>query len=204
VDALRAEKLDPGQMAVTMPAHLKKIDVCAASGDMPNQFCPVLAPAWFIEGKSPVRESTLHRQVLVDTRSGKIACASGPHTRPEVFEYWPSDMLNLFRRAGMPLRAPPEGECGELASADAGPHIVSPIRGVSHIQRTGRVEPLALKAEAGAGGKLMWFAGDALLGTSRPGEALAWHPPRAGHYILRVVDDKGMADSRTLLVEAAE
>jgi penicillin-binding protein 1C len=204
VDALRAEKLDPGLMATTMPANLKKIDVCAASGDLPNAFCPVTAPAWFIAGKSPVRESTLHRQVLVDTRTGKLACAPGPNTRSEVFEYWPSDMRAVFRRAGMPLRAPPEGECADVASVDGGPHIVSPLRGVTHVQRTGKVEPLALKAEAGVGGKLLWFAGDALLGATRPGEALAWHPPRAGHYMLRVVDDKGLADSRELVVEAAE
>gem|GEM_PF-3492603 len=63
VDALRAEKLDPGPMAAVQPGNLKRIDVCAASGDLPNADCPVTAPAWFIAGKSPIRLSTLHRAV---------------------------------------------------------------------------------------------------------------------------------------------
>ena len=205
VDAIRAEKLDPGQMAVVQPAGLSRVEVCAASGDLPNAECPVTAPAWFIAGKSPVRQSTLHRKVLVDTRSGKLACAPGPHVKAEVFEYWPSDMLALFQKAGMPLRAPPEGDCGETAVADSGPQIVSPLRGLTHLQRTGRREPLTLRAEAGSGsGKLLWFAGDALLGAAKPGEALSWQAPRAGRYTLRVVDERGMADSREVLVEAVE
>lgn len=204
VDALRAEKLDPGQMAMSLPAGLRRVDVCAASGDLPNAFCPVKAQAWFIAGKSPARESTLHRELLVDTRSGRLACSPGPHTRAEVFEFWPSDMQALFRKAGMPLRTPPEGDCGEAAAVEGGPQIVSPLRGVTHLQRTGRMDGLELRAESGNGGKLLWFADSALLGSTRPGEALAWNPPQAGRYVLRVVDDKGQADSRELTVEAAE
>lgn len=206
VDAVRAEKLDPGQMATSQPAGLQRIDVCAASGDLPNADCPVTAKAWFIAGKSPVRESTLHRKVLVDSRTGQLACKPGPSTREEVFEYWPSDMRALFQKAGMPLRAPPAGDCGDGAAlADTGPQIVSPLRGLTHLQRTSKREPLMLVAESGSsGGKLLWFAGDALLGAVKPGQALAWQAPKAGRYTLRVVDEHGLADSRDILIEAVE
>ncbi|MES2297593.1 MAG: penicillin-binding protein 1C [Pseudomonadota bacterium] len=206
VDAMRAEKLERAEVPSQRPPNLRRIEVCAASGDLPNAECPVKAPAWFIAGKSPIRQSTLHRAVLINTRTGLRACAAGPDTRVEVFEYWPSDMLAVFKKAGMALRAPPQGECAsEQGGADGGPHIVSPLRGVTHLQRLGQHEPLLLRAEAGgAGTELHWFAGDSLLGSSKPGESLSWRPPRAGRYLLRVVDANGVADSRELIIETVE
>ncbi len=210
VDALRAEKLDPGEMATTQPPDLRRVEVCAASGELPNAECPVRTQAWFIAGKSPARQSTLHRSVLVDTRTGRRACRPGPHTREEVFEYWGTDMRALFRQAGLPLRPPPAGDCGEGAGfpdadeLDGPPRIVAPLRGVTHLRRVGRAEPLLLKAEsAGRAGALHWFADDALIGRARPGEALTWNPPQAGRYLLRVVDAGGQADSREVVVELA-
>lgn len=213
VDAMRAEKLDRGEVASAQPPDLRRVDVCAASGDLPNPECPVLSSAWFIAGKSPIKQSTLHRTVLVDTRTGRRACQPGPNTRAEVFEFWSSDMLSLFKRAGMPLRAPPEGDCGNDhagvgaslggdAASEDGPRIVAPSRGVTQIQRYGKQEPVYLQAEAGPGsGSLHWFADDALLGTTKAGESLAWKPPQAGRYLLRVVDAEGRADSREMTVE---
>lgn len=204
VDALRAERLAPAEAVFTQPADLQKIEVCAASGDLPNDACKVRRNAWFIAGKSPIRQSTLHRTVLVDTRSGKLACAPGLHTREETFEYWSSDMLALFKRAGLPLRLPPDGECAHAAVADGAPHIVLPLRGVTHMQRVNQPQPIQLRAEAGSGGVLHWFAQDTLLGQNRPGETLAWTPPQAGRYTVRVVDADGRSETRELTVELVQ
>ncbi|MDP3785646.1 MAG: penicillin-binding protein 1C [Undibacterium sp.] len=208
VDALRAEKLDKGEMASSQPEQLKRLDICVASGDLPNAECPVIAPAWFITGKSPIRESSLHRKILIDTRTGRRACSASQFTREEVFEYWPSDMLTLFNKAGMPLRKLPEGRCptDEVNLAqDAAPSITSPLRGVSHIQRATQQTPIYLRAEAGSsGGKLSWFVDDSLLGQAKPGEALAWLPPKAGRYTLRVLDSNGLSDSRQVVVMASD
>jgi len=213
VDALRAEKLDRGELISAQPPDLRRVDVCTASGDLPNAECPATSSAWFIAGKSPIKQSTLHRTVLVDTRTGRLACKSGPNTRAEVFEYWSSDMLNLFKRAGMPLKRPPEGDCGNASDggveaslgsdsgSSTGPHIVAPSRGVAQIQRLGKPDPIFLQADSGSGGSLHWFADDTLLGSSKAGESLAWKPPQAGHYLLRVVDGEGRADSRELVIE---
>ena len=64
--------------------------------------------------------------------------------------------------------------------------------------------PISLRAEGNSGadrGKLFWFSNDAFLGAAKAGESLAWNPPRAGRYVLRVVDEEGRADSRDVAVE---
>ncbi|WP_249383933.1 penicillin-binding protein 1C, partial [Chitinivorax sp. B] len=92
-----------------VPAGIKRVTVCAASGDLPNAWCPNTTSTWFIPGKSPIRVSNLHRPVTIDVRSGRPACPpfEAGTTRVEVFEFWSSDMLKLFREAGIPRRIPP-------------------------------------------------------------------------------------------------
>jgi penicillin-binding protein 1C len=204
VDALRAEGLDPGEMAYTQPPDLRRVEVCAASGDLPNAACKVLRPAWFIAGKSPIRESTLHRTVLVDQRSGQPTCVPGPGVREEVVAGWSSDMAAMFDKAGLPLRRLPELDCGGASRPLAAPHIVDPQRGVVHLMRLDAKQPLLLRADSEASGQLYWFADNTVLGRSRPGQTLEWKPPQAGRYTLRVVDANGLADSRTVSVELVE
>lgn len=206
VDALRAERLDPGSPAITQPGDLQKVEICTASGELPNEYCLRRSQAWFIAGKSPAKTSTLHRAIWIDQRNGKLACGPGPHVRQEIIEFWPSDMQAIFRQAGMPLRQPPSGDCGNEALPDMdAPHIVSPLRGVVHLQRLGRQEPIYLRAEAGPkAGTLHWFADDALVGSSQPGEVLAWQPPQVANYTIRVVDQRGRGDSREVRLQLTE
>jgi penicillin-binding protein 1C len=204
VDALRAERLDPGEMAQTQPADLRRVDVCAASGDLPNAACRVLRPAWFIAGKSPIRESTLHRTVLIDQRTGQPTCTPGPHVQEEVVEHWSSEMATLFRKAGLPRRQPPELVCEDGVAPAAPPQIVAPQRGVIHLRRLNAPQALHLRAESETAGPLNWFVDDTLLGRTKPGETLEWKPPQAGRYLLRVVDPNGLAESRLVVVETLE
>lgn len=204
VDALRAEGLDHGEMAFTQPADLRRIDVCAASGDLPNTACKVLRPAWFIAGKSPIRESTLHRTQLVDQRTGQPTCTPGPGVKEEVVAHWSSDMAAVFDKAGLPLRRLSELDCGGNGGLATAPQIVAPQRGVVHLMRLGAPEPLLLRADSATSGPLYWFAEDAVVGRSRPGQTLEWKPPQAGRYTLRVIDANGLADSRAVAVEAVE
>jgi penicillin-binding protein 1C len=205
VDALRAERLDPGEMVFTQPPDLQRVEVCTASGDLPNDACPVRSQAWFIAGKSPIRKSTLHRNILIDTRTGKMACSPVPHTKSEVFEYWPSDMAAIFKRAGMPLRQPPADICGNESDIQGPPSIVAPLSGVVHMRRVNKMEPIYLRAEAGANSAtLLWFVDNALIGHSKPGEALTWSPPQSGKYLLRVVDAQGRSDTREIQFELTD
>ncbi|MBC7993730.1 MAG: penicillin-binding protein 1C, partial [Rhizobacter sp.] len=162
VDSLRSQGLDPGAMARPTPARMSRVSVCAASGDLPNVHCKDLASTWFIPGTSPIKVSALHREVFIDQASGRAVCAPGPGVRSEVFEFWGTDMLQLFAQAGLPRRIPPVARCG-VARTDAqtlgdGPQIVAPLRGASYVLRISHPTPLSLRANAAQSGPLYWFA----------------------------------------------
>jgi penicillin-binding protein 1C len=210
VDALRAQGLDPGEVVRVAPADLRRVEVCTSTGAPPDALCPARSSTWFIAGKSPIQASGLHRAVWVDARDGHALCgaeaASAPHAKQVVVEQWGSDMQRLFRQAGLPRRTVDESACAGTAGegADA-PVIASPLRGVRYQLSARKPEPVSLRADAAMGVKtLYWFAGDGLIGRSAPGEPLAWLPPRPGDYALRVVDDRGRADTRGLRVEWRE
>lgn len=201
VDAVRAERLDPGEIVRRMPPDLRKVEVCAASGELPDELCTVRATSWFIAGKSPIKRNRLHRTVWVDRHSGKVLCGPSAAADPKVYENWSSDMQQLFKSSGLPRRAPPQGTACDEADT-GGPKIVSPLRGVDYSVRVSKPEPLLLRADAPGGvATLFWFVDNALVGRSRPGETLLWRPPTPRRYAVRVVDDMGHADSRELAVE---
>lgn len=205
VDSLRAQNLkgslDPVKPA---PAGVSLVEVCAASGDLPNAWCRDRAFTWFIPGKSPIRVSTLHRPLYIDQKTGQAVCAPGPGVKQEIFEYWSSDMLRLFKDAGMPRREPPPApECssGNVQNAD-GLHITSPLRATTYTQRLSKPVPIALRADRSSGsGKLYWFVDGAFIGTAEGSAALGWTPERTARYTVRVVDETGQADSRDVNVE---
>ena len=211
VDALRAERLDPGAMAARQPPGLQQVEVCAATGGFvggDGALCPVRTTTWFIAGKSPIRNSSLHRAVWVDERSGEAVCGPQPHARQQIVEQWGSDMERLFRQAGLPrARAPADPCTGARLADESAPLISSPLRGVTHTVRVGKPEPLLLRAEAAAGTEwVYWFADDALIGRARPGEGVAWLPSLAAtgrRTLLRAVDDQGRAEAREVVVEVA-
>ena len=203
VDALRSQGLDPGEMAFRAPQNLARVEVCAASGDLPNAWCPQRATTWFIPGKSPIRVSTLHRPVLIDTRTGQAVCTPSPTTREEVFEFWPSDLMRVFREAGMPRRAPPPlPDCARAPDAPAAaPQIVTPLRGVTYTMRLSKPEAIALRAHDANGGAVFWFVDQGFLGQVKAGEAIAWHPDHGGRFVLRAVNENGASDAREVKVE---
>ena len=99
------------------------------------------------------------------------------------------------------------GKTGFLATP--APVIVSeddaPLRGVRHVMRTSKPEPLVLRAETASSVRtIYWFAGDALIGQSAPGEGITWMPPMAKaseRHTLRAVSDQGQSESREITVD---
>jgi penicillin-binding protein 1C len=203
VDAIGATRklVEP---AYRQPPRLEHVDVCSASGDLPNAECPQTTSTWYIPGVSPIRVSQVHRRVWIDTHTGTQACPpyDPQYTRSEVFEYWPTELLQLFAQAGMPRRRPPPAaDCQRDLPSGTPPHITSPVTAATYTIRAGRVGdeavPLAANADSEVR-RLHWFVDESYVGTSAPGIALAWNPHGSGHYVVRAIDDRGRADSRPL------
>ncbi len=212
-DALRAAEPKLAEVIFRNPPRLAKVEVCSASGDLPNVDCPQRSRSWFIPGVSPIRLSEVHRRLRLDKRTGRIACADAPAStvREEVYEFWPSDLMRLFAQAGIPRRPlPPAGDCGAAGKPDGvlrPPQIVSPIAGLSYVVRADElgVKTLPLQAHADAATTtLHWFADGAYLGHSAPGGLLAYAPVHSGRLLLTVSDEQGGSDSRELLVQLAD
>jgi penicillin-binding protein 1C len=207
VDALRAERPRMHEPIRHMPANLKRVEICLASGDLPSQWCPQRGWTWFIPGKSPIRVGNIYRPLVIDEATGLPACPpyAGKRTHVEVFEFWPSDLAHVFAQAGIPRRKPPRNPaCRDAGRPDGDPpQITSPLRASAYAMRLHAATPtsIALSATADADARaLYWFVDDAYVGQGTPGNSLFWQPRNAGSYRVRVVDDHGRSDERTLAV----
>ncbi|MBK0001620.1 penicillin-binding protein 1C [Erwinia sp. S38] len=188
------------------PPHLKKVDICLPSGNLPTQWCQQRGSSWFIPGKSPITVDTVYRPLRIDNLSGKVACAPWDEhsSHVEVFEFWPSDLANVFASAGLPKRPPPRGECQPESQSGSAPRITSPLKNTTYTLRQsqrGR-ENISFSAVTDADSRTVyWFVDDIYLGSSASKTPLDWQPARSARYRIRAVDDRGRADSRTVRVE---
>ena len=195
------ERLKPGLL------NLRKVAVCREDGALPNPLTPHTVPTWFIPGVSPIQVSQLHRQVAVDRKTGLRAChAEAGRTEMNVYEFWPSDLLRIFRLAGVALAVPPPFEPGcslqEVAQSGAAPHITAPLAGVTYQLRSDRLDEETIALSAVTDGdvqSLYWFADDGYLGSCAADEPFLWQA-RPGEVVLRVVDDHGRAAQKTIQV----
>jgi penicillin-binding protein 1C len=183
------------------------LEVCSVSGGSPGPHCPGRTKTWFIPGVSPIAMCDVHREVLVDKISGRRACRHSG-ARAEVFEFWPSDLLRIFRQAGIPRRRPPayDPACGLTDRSGRGmpPRITSPLSGVTYHANAADPGAIPLSATADADAReLFWFADGALVGHALAGKPLFW-TPRPGRSTVRVVDDQGRGDTRDIEVAFSE
>ena len=204
-DALRLRQPDEIVQPAEPPPGVSRVAVCAESGDLPNRYCPQTVETWYIPGKSPIRVSRLHRAVTIDIATGRPACPPYPPntTRQEIFEFWPSDMMKLFREAGIPRRKPPAiPDCAADDSGDL-PKIATPLRGVTYtLRHKAGAETIPLEAGAAAGVEsVFWFDGAALIARSGVAHgAVPWTPATDGLHLLRVIDDHGRTAERDVNV----
>ncbi len=207
-DGLRPLIKAPPQWTSPVGLNVKKVKVCALSGQLPGRHCHVHADTWFIPGKSPISECNIHREILISSGGERACDESRPGLKKQVYEFWPSDLLQLFRAAGIARRTPPpfSRECRLQDTQNAGvpPVIVSPRKDVVYSLRVvpGRNEeseekiPLSAVSD-GDVHALHWFVGSTYLGQSDPSKPIFWKPT-PGRHIVRVSDDLGRSDSRSV------
>ena len=184
-------------------ANLKRVEFCALSGDLPNQFCTQRVEGWFIPGVSPIKTCDVHREVLVGLATGlRVPIDDGTRQlKREVYEFWPGDFLTLFEQAGIPRRGPPPflPETGsELASRfGQKPLIVSP-NNKEILLVSKKTIPLRAKADADVR-EIFWFAGKQFIGKAAPNQVLEW-TAATGDYEVTALDDHGRASSHAIVV----
>ena len=194
------------------PAGVARVELCAVSGQLPTPHCQHRQQGWFIPGVSPIAPCAIHREILVDAASGlRVVADDGQRAlRRVVHEFWPPDLLELFRQAGLPRREPPplEANARALAAASQGdaPLIVSPKEALVYTLRAHEPDRnrLALRADAAAGTTtVFWFADGRFLGSCPPTEPFLW-PSTPGDHVVQVIDDHGRAAACRIRVEMVE
>lgn len=185
---------------------ISRVKVCAVSGNLPGPHCKHTVSTWFIPGKSPIKTCDIHREIIVNTETGLRACEDSPHSRKEIYEFWPSDILKIFKVAGVPRRVPPpySPECRMDVKASRGipPEITSPVKGLVYTVRASSSgeERIALTAVTDADAEeLYWFVDENFIGKTEGKEPFFWTPV-PGNFVVRVVDDNGRSDARRLKV----
>nr|WP_232001670.1 penicillin-binding protein 1C [Legionella spiritensis] len=188
--------------------NLTQVRVCKASGMLPTRFCQDTELTWFIPGKSPITTDTIYREVAIDSTTGLRTCHINEQSRFEIFEFWPSDLLATFRQAGIQRRSPPPYEpgCGRIAMTGLIPQITSPHHELQYIVRAHALQktriPLTAVADADVS-HLYWFINGRYLAKTRRDQPYWWRA-KPGHYIVRVVDEHGLANTREITVSVAD
>lgn len=194
-----------------LPVNMKKVDICLASGNLVTKWCKVKGNTWFIPGVSPITVDNIYRPVMIDNITGQVACP--PYdleiSHSEVFEFWPSDLANVFAKAGIPKKSPPNtSHCASVqTSLGQPPRISSPLKNVVYQFRLNNQKNERITLSANVDGdvkQLYWFIDNQFIGNSPQDQPIYWAPVKSGLFKLLVVDDAGRSDSRILKVEVLE
>ena len=208
-DKLRANGKHPYGSHKQIPAGLNvtQENVCAASGDFPNRWCSALTPALFIPGTSPIRISSLHQPVQIDSRTGEPVCAgkSQPaRTRTVIFEFWPDELARSLQQAGLQRRTAPRCALptSQQASAGVAPEITAPLKNLSYSLRADELGQKSLDFNANSrSARLYWFVNGQFIASAAPGQSVPFLPRKAGEFRVQVFDDEGRSAGRKLTIE---
>lgn len=185
--------------------NVARVEVCATTGDLASPLCPQTTESWFIPGVSPIHVSNIYRSIPVLKASGLRACRyRHEDTLMATYEFWPSDLLALFRQAGVPRKTPPPfGEpCGLASQGGLAPEIQSPDAHLDYALRASNQQiPFSAISDSDAR-SLFWFVDNRYVGRVKPGESLMW-AAQPGEFDVRVVDDQGRAAQVRLRVRLA-
>ena len=207
-----AEQISSRQNSPLLPPpnlNLAKVKICRSTGDLATDFCPKTAETYFIPQVTHIKNSGIARLIPIDKASGLRACRhTPPATELKSYNFWPSDVQNAFRKAGISFKRPPAflKDCDKVEDFKQGqpPKIIFPINN-SKIIINQRQKTIALQAASDADAdKIYWFINDGLAGQSRVGEVLEAEQP-FGTVKIKAVDNLGRQNEITVsILTAAE
>lgn len=207
LDGLRERGVDTHPAGVR-PDNIIEVPVCAVSGCIAGPHCRHTVHTLFIPGRSPIVRCRICREVCIDTRTGyRTGKTDGAFVRKDVYEFWPTNLLALFRKAGIPRRVPPPFDPAEaenlLRVGGERPEIISPLKHTRYIMQHGSDAyndlPLSVIADSDVR-EIYWFVNETFVGKADPGETVYW-PLAPGTSRVCAVDDHGRADYRDVTVD---
>lgn len=186
--------------------NIAEIDMCDEVGGIAGTHCPHAVPAYFIPGVSPIDMSSVYRAIPIDRKTGLRACSNDPETTyMAVYEFWDAEYLDMFRRAGVTRRTPPNFVPGcdldTIVNKRTAPAIVSPADGTRVvIVSDSQTENVSFRAITDVPDiKIFWFMDDKVIGTSISGETFTIPVP-IGHHRVRAADELGAAATSEFMV----
>lgn len=197
--------IKPGGLNIT------EVDICSTTGDLPNVHCPKTEKGLFIPGKSPIKVSDVHREIYIDKVSGLRACQYVESTTTKaVYEFWPSDLVRLFKQAGIVKRQPPPylDSCliNDTSTRGSAPSITSPSNLISYTIRASKLkkEGLPFSAITDTDSRILyWFVDNSFVGKVERDTPFFWHP-QVGEFDVRVVDNLGRSASVSMRVKLVQ
>ena len=191
--------------------NLKRVEVCAQTGDLYQSYCEGKKETWFIPGVSPIKVSNIHRKIPINIKSGKRSCFhKHGETEFKIFEFWPSDFIKIFEQAGISLKRPPayDSQCALSGLSHSGkkPVITAPQKTIEYYIRLEREKDrqIPFKAITDPDVKtLHWFVGNTYLGSVAPSKTLLWNA-KPGKFNIRAVDDSGRASSVNIVIHQTQ
>ena len=186
--------------------NISRVDMCDTVGGLAGEFCPKTVSAYFIPGKSPIETSSVYRAIPIDNATGLRACSQDPETtHMVVYEFWDSEYLDMFNRAGIRRNTPPPYIAGcklkDMNDADNAIIITSPADTtrivITNNTNEAQVSFNAISETPTA--KIFWFLDDTTIGATKSGETFTQRIPM-GEHIVRAIDENGAGASNKFSV----
>ncbi|AFC71586.1 penicillin-binding protein 1C [Rickettsia australis] len=183
--------------------NITKVKVCADTGDIDNDMCPVKAESLFIKGKSPIKQSGIYRKILIDLKTGMPACnfIQG-QTEYKTVNLWPTDMLSVYQKAGIHIlpKPIPTNHCNRLINwHHQKPKIIYPLRNSIHsIKDSDNITFSAISDNKT--NNIFWFVDNELIATAKSNEPVIWKA-KTGEFIIRAISDSGENDSIKIYIK---
>ncbi len=171
--------------------NVVKTKFCEVDGGLPNKYCKSIVEDYFILGKSPIKMSNIFTPVLINKATGLRACFEEEgKTYTRIYEFWPSDLEDLFNKAKIYHLKPPlyEPGCEIQAQTIKGkkPEILTPRPDITYYADNNNI---ALRASADADAStLYWFVDNSFICSSKPAEP-CFIDAEVGTHKLLVLDD---------------
>ncbi len=186
--------------------NITTIQMCADVGGIAGTHCPKSVPSYFIPGVSPIDTSPIYRAIAIDNTTGRRACTNNPQTtHMAVYEFWDSEYLDMFQRAGITRNTPPPFMPGcnldDISANTTSPTIVYPSDDTHHIivsdSDTTQISFMAISPNPRA--KIFWFLDDKTIAQTKSGETFNHHVS-IGNHTIRIATDDGTGTSNKFTV----